>query len=76
MAYESFKSYVVVRSDQYLSLLAFIGAGVMKNAFGWEFFQYLEIVAFVYVLVTFIRDWRDIWVTFRLPVEEEDDLTL
>lgn len=60
-------TYVVVRSDQYLSLLAFIGAGVLNNAFGWDFFVYLEVEAFLYVLFTFIRDWTSMWVTFRSP---------
>lgn len=61
------RTYVTLRSDHYLSLLALVGAMIMRTLFGWDFFHVLEIIAFSYVVGTTLRDWNVGWITFRIP---------
>lgn len=55
------RTYVVVRTDQYLSMLGVVTGGVMYAILDSKFFMWATIVQACFVLYTFIRDWNKPW---------------
>lgn len=55
------KTYVIVRTDQYLSMLGVVVGGSMYAILDSKFFMWLTIVNVAFTAYTFIRDWGKPW---------------
>lgn len=72
MGNKHIKTYVVVRADHFLSLLAVVGAVALRAAIPWMFFDILIMAATAYLMGTIIRDWRELWALFQISEEDEE----